>query len=113
MNVDTIFHWLRLVALVILDIFGADEDDRSSGEESVGLPPGMKPERIQVWLRIIARAVLAAFEEVGWDGGENAPEMKPERIQFWVRLIARFVLEVFAGASGETGKSGETEVSGW
>ena len=79
MNVDTIFHWLRLVALVILDIFGADEDGRPSGEESVGLPPGMKP----------------------------------ERIQFWVRLIARFVLEVFAGASGETGKSGETEVSGW
>ena len=107
MNVERILYWIYLVAQVILDVLGADEEP-GEGEESLDLPPGMKPERIQVFLRICARAILAAFAEVGWTpGGEElAPEMKPERIQFWLRLIARFVLEVIAGVNGETGKSG-------
>ena len=110
MNVERILYWIYLVAQVILDVLGADEEP-GEGEESLDLPPGMKPERIQFWLRVFARAVIAAFDEVRWpeEGEEIAPEMKPERIQFWLRLIARFVLEVIAGVNGETGKSGDDD----
>jgi hypothetical protein len=94
MNVERIFYWIRLAAEVILEIF-----DRPG--TSV---PEMKPERIQIWVVIVARAALQTLE--GARSG-TAPEMKPERIQFWLGLIARFVLAVIAGANGETGKSGD------
>ena len=94
MNVERIFYWIRLAAEVILEIF-----DRPGTRV-----PEMKPERIQIWVVIVARAALQTLE--GARSG-TAPEMKPERIQFWLGLIARFVLAVIAGANGETGKSGD------
>ena len=95
MNVEALFFWIRVVARAILEVF--------PGVRPGAVGPEMKPERIQIWLPILARAALRAT-----DAGGNAPEMKPERIQFWLQLIARFVLAVIAGANGETGKSGET-----
>ena len=111
MNVERIFHWIRLLARVILEVAPSPP---GVGEESAfdpSPPSGMKPERIQVWLRILAQAALDALDGVGVppENGGSAIEMKPERIQFWLGLIARFVLAVIAGANGETGKSGETE----
>ena len=104
MNVERIFHWVRLVAGLILEVFPQPPE---VGEEAVfgpGPAPNMKPERIQFWLRIVARAALEALDGVG---AGSASKMKPERIQFWLELIARFVLAVVAGANGETGKSGD------
>jgi hypothetical protein len=94
MNVEHIFFWIRQVAEVILAVF----------DPPGAAAPEMKPERIQFWLVVLARAALETLDEV--ESG-SAAEMKPERIQFWLGLVARFVLAVIAGANGETGKSGD------
>ncbi len=126
MNLDRVLFWIRLIAQAILDVLNVLDDDPGDGEESVGdPPPGFKPERIQVWIGIFARAAVEAVEGVGApppepSGAETAGAVrsgfwttfKPERIQFWLQLIARFVLAVIAGVSEErvseeTGKSGE------
>jgi hypothetical protein len=117
MNVIDILWWIRLLAQVILDVFGDPNGGPGSGGRFVGPVPEMKPERIQIWLGILAQAAIEAIDEVLPEEGEVGPEMKPERIQFWLRLIARFVLAVIDGASGETGKSGESaagpNAAGW
>ena len=123
MNVERIFYWIRLVAWVILEIFpggdnpGEDEEGLWNPDPTPGTPgrrtPGMKPERIQLWLRVLARSALQAVEGFGEPpviGRAFRPQMKPERIQFWLQLIARFVLAVLDAAIGETGKSGERSV---
>ena len=115
MNVERIFFWIRLVAEVILEVFDR-ADEQPPGEEGLRWNPGpgteMKPERIQVWLRILARAALDVLEDFA-GGGQ---EMKPERIQFWLELITDFVVAVFEAIDEETGKSGEQPTSqeaGW
>ncbi len=135
MNLDRVLFWIRLIAWGILDVLNALDDDPGNGEPAfrqanVGDPDeGFKPERIQVWIGILARAALQAVEEVGAPPpeksgarsiGAGAPpasrrtgrweKFKPERIQFWLGLIARFVLAVIAGVNEETGKSGERSV---
>ncbi len=121
MNLDRVVFWIRLISWAILDVLNNLDGDPGSGPESLGdgPPSGFKPERIQVWIGIFARAALKAVDEVGAPPPEadNAavqrapasfwPTFKPERIQFWFRLIASFVLAVVDGLSEETGKSGE------
>lgn len=113
MTVERIFFWLRLVFQAVLDILNAVDDEPGNGPQNVTRgPSGFKPERIQVWLRILAQAGLEAIDDVTQPGngpGSVAirPEFKPERIHFWLRLIVRFVMEIFEGISEETGKSGE------
>ena len=92
MDLERFFVWIRLVAQVVLEVVGRLDDLE------------MKPERIQIWIGIVARAVLYALDGVGGPG----TEMKPERIQFWLRIAYRFVVAIFDGANEETGKSGET-----
>ncbi len=123
MNLDRIIFWIRLIAQAILDILDVLDDQPGTGVESLDdPPPGFKPERIQVWIGIFARAALKAVDEVGpppeesgvesagaFSGAGLGTHFKPERIQFWIKLIARFVMAVFRGRSGvseETGKSG-------
>ncbi len=128
MNVDRIVFWIRLLAWAALDFF-AGSGDRPPEDEETGdrIAPWFKPERIQVWIVIVARAALNAVNGVeppversaAVGSGRFWPWFKPERIQFWVQLIARFVLAVIdelggseeAGSeeagSEETGKSGE------
>ncbi len=127
MNVDRIVFWIRLIAWAILDVLNVLNDEPGAGKSAGGPPQGFKPERIQVWLGIFARAALDAVEGVGAPPPEPSGEekagftanFKPERIQFWLKLIARFVLAVIEAAppggpggrnavlSEETGKSGE------
>ena len=117
MNVKNIFFWIRLVAELILEVFpgnrppdGEPGDGPGNGKDFGHPSPQMKPERIQIWLRILARAALEAIDAVVVpedDGDGTGEEMKPERIQFWVGFVALFVLSVIAGVSEETGKSGE------
>ncbi len=123
MDVNRILFWIHLIAQAIVDILEALPGD---GEESLGDPPsGFKPERIQVWIGIFARAVVQAIDEAGAPPVESGEEsagafagarlgvnFKPERIQFWLKLIARFVLAIFDGIGEETGKSGEQPQSG-
>ena len=127
MNLDRILFWIRLIGQAILDILDVLDDEPGTGVESLEEPPpGFKPERIQVWIGIFARAAVQAVDEVGPPPEESGVEsagafsgagvaargpshFKPERIQFWLKLIARFVMAVFRGRSGvseETGKSG-------
>ncbi len=57
MNFERIFFWIRLVAEVILGIL--DRLEPGEGEESVGNPDDdFKPERIQVWLGILAMSIV-------------------------------------------------------
>ncbi len=121
MNVQRIFYWLRVGAGVILGILDWLEELEEDGEHGDDLfRPEFKPERIQLWLGILARATLETLDEVGAppdEGEENgglfaargSAQFKPERIQFWLELIARFVVAVFNAANEEkeTGKSGE------
>ncbi len=117
MNLDRFVFWIRLIGWAILDVLNALP---GYGEESLGddPPSGFKPERIQVWIGIFARAALTAVEAVGPPPAEPAAEsaragfgttFKPERIQFWIKLIAQLMLAVVdeLGTSEETGKSGE------
>ncbi len=116
MNLDRTLFWIRLIAWAILDVVNGLGDEADTDVASVGGPPsGFKPERIQVWLGVLARAALSAVEGVGAPPPEEpgvttagfatggSVAFKPERIQFWLQLIARFVLAVIE----ETGKSGE------
>ncbi len=106
MNVDRIVFWIRLIAWAILDVVNALGDEPGTGKSAGGPAQGFKPERIQIWLGIFARAALTAVEGVG--APPAVASFKPERIQFWLKLIARFVLAVFGELSDEeTGKSGE------
>ena len=98
MNLEQLIHWIRLVAQVVLEVVGRLDDLE------------MKPERIQIWIGIVARSVLYALDGVGGPGAE----MKPERIQFWLRIAYRFVVAIFDAVNEETGKSGETTGdAGW
>ncbi len=128
MNVETILFWIRLIAQAIHEVLDGLEEGPGDGEESGGdIHPAFKPERIQFWVGIFARAAVRAIDEVGApppdSGAENAaavrssglwPSFKPERIQFWLKLIARFVVAVIdlASSEEETGKSGEQLRSG-
>ncbi len=142
MNLDRTVFWIRLIAWAILDILNGLDGGPEEDEETVGdVTPWFKPERIQVWIGVLAEAALKAVDEVGAPpaerpGAQSAglwPSFKPERIQFWLKLIAQFVLAVVdamspgkpggttaALAGEETGKSGEPgsgapdpEEAGW
>ena len=66
MNLNRVLFWIHLIARAILDVLNVLDNDPGDGEESVGdTPPGFKPERIQVWIGIFARAALEAVEGVG------------------------------------------------
>ncbi len=120
MNLDRVVFWIRLIAWGILDVLNGLDDEPGDGDETGGdVYPWFKPERIQIWISILARAALTAIEGVvppersGVQSSSSAlwPSFKPERIQFWLTVFARFVLAVIDGlnddVSEETGKSGE------